>query len=153
MADSKMKISSRLKMFFGDRGRAEEVSARIGVPARTLHNYIKGTSEPKASTIAALAEEAGVCVKWLITGEGPMRPGEKETTTPPKKPIPGSEPRLNERHYRLIHQATRVTARILEAERRVASPNDLADLVVIAIKEYLAHPDTKQDEDDGGIAF
>ncbi|MBF0454984.1 MAG: helix-turn-helix domain-containing protein [Magnetococcales bacterium] len=77
MIDNKSEISERFRLIFGERGAPDAISEKVGVPARTLLNYLNGKSEPKASVAAALAKEAGVNVEWLITGEGPMQPGEK----------------------------------------------------------------------------
>lgn len=44
------------------------LSKDTGIPTTTLHGYKKGTSEPKASVLVAIAESIGVDPGWLLTG-------------------------------------------------------------------------------------
>jgi phage repressor protein C with HTH and peptisase S24 domain len=43
---------------------------RMGIPPSTLDRYIRNENEPKASTLARIAEVSGVSVHWLIFGDG-----------------------------------------------------------------------------------
>lgn len=45
----------------------------VGIPERTLADYLSGKSEPKASTISALLQcLPSVSAEWLLRGEGEM---------------------------------------------------------------------------------
>jgi transcriptional regulator with XRE-family HTH domain len=51
-------------------GNGNEFSRITGINRRTLDYYLSGTSEPKATALAAIAEAAEVTLDWLITGKG-----------------------------------------------------------------------------------
>ena len=48
----------------------ERFSAVIGVSARTLQDWEAGISYPAYKHLAQLNTRTGVCLNWLITGEG-----------------------------------------------------------------------------------
>ena len=50
----------------------EELSERLKIGKRTLADYEKGTSEPKASTLINIAENCNINVFWLLTGNSEM---------------------------------------------------------------------------------
>lgn len=52
----------------------EELSKTLKIGKRTLIDYEKGESEPKASTLLAIAENCNVDGWWLLTGKGEMIP-------------------------------------------------------------------------------
>ncbi|KQI67974.1 hypothetical protein AN189_12910 [Loktanella sp. 3ANDIMAR09] len=63
-----MNLADRIKICV-DRANSGEVYAKaIGIPRRTLGNYLAGVSEPKASVLAKMAQVSGVSVDWLVTG-------------------------------------------------------------------------------------
>lgn len=43
----------------------------VGVPYRSMQNYVRGEREPSAAALTALAKNAGVNITWLLTGQGP----------------------------------------------------------------------------------
>ncbi|WP_060826145.1 S24 family peptidase [Sulfurospirillum cavolei] len=55
----------------------EDLSNSLKIGKRTLADYEKGTSEPKASTIVDIAEICNINVYWLLTGKGEMLLGEQ----------------------------------------------------------------------------
>lgn len=61
--------------------RQEAFSAKICVPLRTLQDYERGISEPRATTIEKIAESCNIDIGWLITGKGEMRGGQKPEAT------------------------------------------------------------------------
>lgn len=48
-----------------------DLSARLGMPYKTVYNYSSGRSLPKADFIYALYKE-GVNIVWFVTGDGKM---------------------------------------------------------------------------------
>jgi transcriptional regulator with XRE-family HTH domain len=42
----------------------------VGIPYRSLQNYIRGERQPSANTVRKLVQLAGVDANWLVTGEG-----------------------------------------------------------------------------------
>ena len=52
----------------------EELSKALKIGKRTLIDYEKGESEPKASTLLSIAENCNVDEWWLLTGKGEMTP-------------------------------------------------------------------------------
>lgn len=69
-------LSQRIRRAVELAGGGDEVARRAGIPRRTLGNYLAARNEPKASVIAQLSMATGVKIEWLVTGEGPMQPGE-----------------------------------------------------------------------------
>jgi transcriptional regulator with XRE-family HTH domain len=53
----------------------ERVAQRAGIARRTIHAYMAGETDPSRGRLLALAKATGVGLLWLVTGEGPMRPG------------------------------------------------------------------------------
>lgn len=58
-------------------GKLAAVSAKSGIPPRTLGNLLAG-QELKLTQLLALSRATGVRLEWLATGDGPMRAGEAE---------------------------------------------------------------------------
>ncbi|MCG9755001.1 helix-turn-helix transcriptional regulator [Shewanella insulae] len=50
-------------------------ASKIDVSEGTLRRILKG-EDPKLSVTVKIAEESGVLLNWLVTGEGPKHPGE-----------------------------------------------------------------------------
>lgn len=48
----------------------EDLAEKLNIGKRTLIDYEKGVSEPKASIIVSIAENCNISVLWLLTGEG-----------------------------------------------------------------------------------
>ena len=44
----------------------------VGVPYRTLQNYVAETREPQAAVLSQICTQSGVNGHWLLTGQGPM---------------------------------------------------------------------------------
>ncbi len=44
---------------------------RIGLPSATFSRIWNGGIAPKPDTLLLIAEKTGVCIDWLLTGEGP----------------------------------------------------------------------------------
>lgn len=64
-------LGDRLRECARSVGGIEELSRRSGIPRKTIDNYLTSKSEPKASTLVALAKAADVTLNWLLTGVGP----------------------------------------------------------------------------------
>ncbi len=65
-------LADRIRKCAEVTGSAVLLSQKTAIPARTLDNYIAGSTEPKASKVLKIAEVAGVSAAWLLTGEGEM---------------------------------------------------------------------------------
>ncbi|WP_256667273.1 helix-turn-helix domain-containing protein [Pseudomonas sp. SJZ078] len=69
----KMSISERLRSVLDAKGLSIKQAADIiGIPYRTLQNYLLDEREPNAKAMSALRTHLGISVDWLLTGEGPM---------------------------------------------------------------------------------
>lgn len=66
------RFPDRLQEAMGDRS-ARSLADRAGIGSSTLHQYLKGKSEPTRKALVAIANELGVRLEWLATGEGPKR--------------------------------------------------------------------------------
>ena len=51
-------------------------SAKIGLNQSTFRRYLDG-SDPSRKFLISIARGTGVSIEWLVTGEGPIRPGEE----------------------------------------------------------------------------
>ena len=71
--------SRRLREAIGEAGGGKFVSSVSGVPYGTLNAYVAG-GEMKVGTLLALASACNVRIEWIISGTGPMRPGQEERT-------------------------------------------------------------------------
>ncbi|MBW3513228.1 helix-turn-helix domain-containing protein [Shewanella sp. NKUCC01_JLK] len=65
-------LADRISEAIG-KNSIREFAIKIGVSEGTLRNLIKG-GEPKLDTAIRIAEEAGVSIRWLATGNGPKYP-------------------------------------------------------------------------------
>jgi len=82
-----MSIQERLKQAIDATGKnLNEVSELIGMPYRSLQNYVRGERDPKASALEGLVTRLGISVDWLITGEGPMFRGQESHSGPFQDP-------------------------------------------------------------------
>lgn len=69
----KMSIATRLRSVIDSRGMSiKEASEVVGIPYRTLQNYLLGEREPNTKAMAAIRTHLGISLDWLLTGEGPM---------------------------------------------------------------------------------
>lgn len=60
----------------GFGNQQNEIAKSLGITTVMSWNYIHGEKLPAMKTAVALATRLGVCVEWLLTGRGPMRPAE-----------------------------------------------------------------------------
>ncbi len=67
--DSAKSFPERLKMAIGDKS-ARAFAIECGISPTGLHQYLSGKSEPTRPAIIAIANTAGVDLRWLVTGEG-----------------------------------------------------------------------------------
>lgn len=66
-----MSIGERFKRVIDSQEmKISEASDLVGLPYRTLQNYLRGEREPKASALEGFVTQMGVSAEWLITGEG-----------------------------------------------------------------------------------
>lgn len=73
----------RLKAARGEIGLNQaDMAAAVGVSKAAWQSYEYGNSEPKLSTLQAMAGQ-GLSARWLVTGEGPMMAAETETASNP----------------------------------------------------------------------
>jgi hypothetical protein len=63
----------RLELVLGDES-IRSFAGRSGLPASNLRRLLDG-QEPSLSALIGIARAGDVCLEWLATGEGPMRPG------------------------------------------------------------------------------
>lgn len=63
-------LSDRIREAAEEIGGLKRLSELIGVPRRTLGNWLTGT-QPKPGHLRRIADETGVTLQWLISGEGP----------------------------------------------------------------------------------
>ena len=62
-------LVDRLRLASESAGGPTELSAKTGIPLRTLNNYLGGVSEPKAGAVLKIALASGKSAGWLLTGD------------------------------------------------------------------------------------
>lgn len=122
----KMSIAARLRSVIDDRGMSiREASDVVGIPYRTLQNYLLGEREPNAKAMAAIRTHLGISLDWLLTGEGPMCRGGADETSNPRTVNQQEEAilelfrSLGEAGKREIQSAAEEKKRLMDVEQRL----------------------------------
>lgn len=63
-------------------GNATVLARRTRISRRAIGTYLSGASDPTRERLVAIAEAAGVCVRWLATGDGPVFSSDNEDIRP-----------------------------------------------------------------------
>lgn len=63
-------------------GNATVLARRTKISRRAIGTYLSGASDPTRERLVSLAQAAGVCVRWLATGEGPIFSSDNEDIRP-----------------------------------------------------------------------
>ncbi len=80
-----MKLGERIKKARENAKLSQdELAKSLNIGKRTLIDYEKGVSEPKASTLMSIANICNVDANWLLTGKGSMFSDTSPHNTPPK---------------------------------------------------------------------
>jgi transcriptional regulator with XRE-family HTH domain len=127
----KMSIAARLRSVIDDRGMSiKEASEVVGIPYRTLQNYLLGEREPNAKAMAAIRTHLGISLDWLLTGEGPMLLGGAvesagaQAVNQQEEAILELFRSLGEAGKREIQSAAEEKKRLMDVEQRL---NDLTE--------------------------
>lgn len=122
----KMSIAARLRSVIDDRGMSiKEASEVVGIPYRTLQNYLLGEREPNAKAMAAIRTHLGISLDWLLTGEGSMFLGvstassEAQTKNQQEEAILELFRSLGEAGQREIQSAAEEKKRLMDVEQRL----------------------------------
>ncbi|WP_233095425.1 helix-turn-helix domain-containing protein [Pseudomonas sp. MF6767] len=122
----KMSIAARLRSVIDDRGMSiKEASEVVGIPYRTLQNYLLGEREPNAKAMAAIRTHLGISLDWLLTGEGSMFLGvsaessEKQAANQQEEAILELFRSLGEAGKREIQSAAEEKKRLMDVEQRL----------------------------------
>lgn len=122
----KMSIATRLRNVIDDRGMSiKEASEVVGIPYRTLQNYLLGEREPNAKAMAAIRTHLGISLDWLLTGEGSMFLGgpagasETQTANQQEEAILELFRSLGEAGKREIQSAAEEKKRLMDVEQRL----------------------------------
>lgn len=70
---------SRLASAVEAAGGVAVVAERIEMTRQSVYRYMRSESQPVAADVVKLCEATGVRAGWLLTGEEPMRPGDRAT--------------------------------------------------------------------------
>ena len=121
-----MSIATRLRSVIDDKGMSiKEASEVVGIPYRTLQNYLLGEREPNARAMAAIRTHLGISLDWLLTGEGSMFLGvsterpETQTANQQEKAILELFRSLGEAGKREIQSAAEEKKRLMDVEQRL----------------------------------
>jgi transcriptional regulator with XRE-family HTH domain len=72
-------FEERIKKVVGSQS-VRSFGEKCGLSDGALRKYLTGRSEPGLSALKSISEAAGVEIKWLATGEGPMRVGDPSSS-------------------------------------------------------------------------
>lgn len=121
-----MSIAVRLRSVIDDRGMSiKEASEVVGIPYRTLQNYLLGEREPNAKAMAAIRTHLGISLDWLLTGEGSKFRGaapeslDMQTVTQQEEAILALYRSLGEAGKREIQSAAEEKKRLMDVEQRL----------------------------------
>ena len=129
-----MSIATRLRSVLDKKGLSiKEASDLVGIPYRTLQNYLLDEREPNAKALSAIRTHLGISVDWLLTGEGSM------AGVPPLQVQAGTAPEnsqeeailelfrsLGEAGRREIQIAAEEKKRLMDVEQRL---KDLTEIL------------------------
>lgn len=122
----KMSIAARLRSVIDDRGMSiKDASEVVGIPYRTLQNYLLGEREPNAKAMAAIRTHLGISLDWLLTGEGSMCLGVSAVSSEPQTKNQQEEAilelfrSLGEAGKREIQSAAEEKKRLMDVEQRL----------------------------------
>jgi phage repressor protein C with HTH and peptisase S24 domain len=73
--DESSGFQSRLKKVVESFGSNSALARSIGSSETAIRKWVNGISEPKQSSIVAIARTANISLEWLMTGEGQMKGG------------------------------------------------------------------------------
>lgn len=74
-------IAERLQILRGDKSR-RSFADFLGIPPSTLKNYEQGDTSPPLETLELVCEKMFISRRWLLLGEGLMRPSDAASDTP-----------------------------------------------------------------------
>ncbi|WP_339490567.1 helix-turn-helix domain-containing protein [Pseudomonas rhizophila] len=128
-----MSISERLRSVLDAKGLSIKQAADIiGIPYRTLQNYLLDEREPNAKAMSALRTHLGISVDWLLTGEGPMFHGsvgevaQAQAANKQEEAILELFRSLGEAGKREIQSAAEEKKRLMDVEQRL---KDLTEIL------------------------
>lgn len=67
-------LGARIRQAADIIGGSSELADLIGVPRRTMADYVSGNTEPKASVLGRIATLTGTDLNWLIKGQSSLWP-------------------------------------------------------------------------------
>lgn len=67
-------LGNRIKACADLVGGNDSLSAKTGIPIRTLSNYIAGQNDVKSEVLVRICRTANVSIEWLATGYGSKTP-------------------------------------------------------------------------------
>lgn len=129
-----MSIATRLRSVLDLKGLSiKEASELVGIPYRTLQNYLLDEREPNAKALSAIRTHLGISVDWLLTGEGTMTgeaPQQEQTgavtVNPQEEAILELFRSLGEAGRREIQSAAEEKKRLMDVEQRL---KDLTEIL------------------------
>ena len=129
-----MSIATRLRSVLDLKGLSiKEASDLVGIPYRTLQNYLLDEREPNAKALSAIRTHLGISVDWLLTGEGTMTgaaPQQEQTgavtVNPQEEAILELFRSLGEAGRREIQSAAEEKKRLMDVEQRL---KDLTEIL------------------------
>ncbi|QKT03452.1 helix-turn-helix domain-containing protein [Ectothiorhodospiraceae bacterium 2226] len=120
-------LPQRIAMVADVMGK-KELARRSGISESQLYRYIGGQSQPTVEPLVALAAAAGVSIRWLVSGEGPVR----EDAAAAHVPAPLEGDRLS--------AVLEAVERALAVRETPLTPHKKAELVVLLYEAGFGDP-------------
>lgn len=77
-----MSINERLRQVIEAKGMTIKSFAQsVGIPLRSVHNYLSGEREPNAEVLIKIAQAMSVNLNWLLLNQDEMFLGELQSQT------------------------------------------------------------------------
>lgn len=76
-------LGSRIKFVRGAETQ-EAFAAQIGISKGAIGGYERDANSPSADVVLKICSGTNISVEWLMTGRGPMRPGEERAISTPQ---------------------------------------------------------------------
>ncbi len=116
------------------RGRQVTVAKMFGVSQKGARKWLVGEALPTTKRIALIAKRLGVRGEWLLTGQGPMRPGGEDALEGGKRVV--SE------HTMPVEWTSTVSGPVQEAVRGIVetaekdpdTAEEIADVVLTILR-------------------
>lgn len=82
LQETRKSIGERIRYLWVNSGEPQDIFVKqLGISTVTLSNYMSGKRKPDSEFLFSIKKKLNICIDWLLTGEGAMRPGEGQSAS------------------------------------------------------------------------